>query len=556
MENTNINHFIHKLIATDHFLIYTNMCEEDGIYVFGSASLRGRPRLVRDMFLEAYAIKRDNYGDSISLDGESTQESSDEFDEPSYLLFLSPSDPFFVPGQPMELQLPKVHIDLDSNRVRLVADGTQTRLALAKNRFTSSIMVNSPGLSEGEDSDEDPTNDDATRTPSQFCVQLHCLVEQRAHLPNVNRELREIMQATDNLAETIVGSIHQVRGALQGAKGYQELLQNWYVFASDQAQHGQRMDTGSHHEFARMLTKLAISWVAFICNDCDPSDRKTFRWAVTALEFVATRTHGDNILHIHDDEFAILRQKVASSITLLISHFDVLEARSRKEQEQLAGLMRTGHSMDRDSLSIIGLSKHTASLSSEVELGNHAIQLRWKQRVDELDARRFAIESQQRSIGRVIDEENLDDKSLLFLASSTSNVSIRWQQGKSLGSGAFGSVYQAVNLDSGTLMAVKEIKSQHMNSSSNLYQQIKDELSVMEILQHPNIIEYYGIEVHRDKVYIFEEYCGGGDLATLLTYGRIENENILQIYAMQILDALAYLHSQGVVHRDVKPDSE
>jgi mitogen-activated protein kinase kinase kinase len=144
----------------------------------------------------------------------------------------------------------------------------------------------------------------------------------------------------------------------------------------------------------------------------------------------------------------------------------------------------------------------------------------------------------------------------VFLASSSSNIAIRWQQGRFIGAGAFGSVYLAVNLDSGSLMAVKEIKFQELSGLPNLYSQIKDELGVMEMLHHPNVVEYYGIEVHRDKVYIFEEYCQGGSLAALLEHGRIEDEGIIQVYTMQMLEGLAYLHSQGIVHRDIKPDSE
>ena len=78
----------------------------------------------------------------------------------------------------------------------------------------------------------------------------------------------------------------------------------------------------------------------------------------------------------------------------------------------------------------------------------------------------------------------------------------------------------------------------------------------MEMLHHPNVVEYYGIEVHRDKVYIFEEYCQGGSLAGLLEHGRIEDEGIIQVYTMQMLEGLSYLHSHGIVHRDIKPDSE
>jgi mitogen-activated protein kinase kinase kinase len=556
LENINIEHFIHRLTTTDHFLVYTDVFEENGLYVVASAALRGRPRLIRDILLKAYNVRRpppDNYESS----------EADDYDEPAYLLILSPSDPFMWQGFVMMLTLPEVDLNLDVQRVRLVADGTEARLAVAKSHFTSVFFDDTSDSSSTTDSDENRDNSETARNRSRTPVHLHCIIEQQAHLPNVNRELHKISRATNKLAETIVGSVNQVREALQGSEGYQELLENWYTFASDHGQHAQKhIEPGSFSRFARMLTKLAISWVAFICDDCDPTDRKTFRWAVTALEFAMTRTHGTNILHLPDDEFALLRQKVATCMTLLISHFDILGARSSyeasKEQERLAELRRMEGMMNQ-SLNGGGVGSRPVSPVSETIMENQSLRLRWKEplsKMEELEARRYQAGSQQRNVGRVVDEEKLEDKSLLFLASSTSNISIRWQQGRFIGSGAFGSVYLAVNLDSGGLMAAKEIKFQDMTHLSNLYQQIKDELSVMEILQHPNIIEYYGIEVHRDRVFIFEEYCPGGSLATLLEHGRIEDESVLQVYTMQMLDGLAYLHSQGVVHRDIKPDSK
>lgn len=264
-----------------------------------------------------------------------------------------------------------------------------------------------------------------------------------------------------------------------------------------------------------------------------------------------------------DEQFEMLRHKVASCMTLLISHFDILGARStleaRKEKEKQEEVLRqqvTDALLDEEddfSKSLPG--DHDDSLA----FSDSSTRMFWEKiskSLQEVEGNRAIVGLKHRVLGRVLDDEKPEDRSLVFLASSSSNISIRWQQGRFIGAGAFGSVYLAVNLDSGSLMAVKEIKFQELSGLPSLYSQIKNELSVMEMLHHRNMVEYYGIEVHCDKVYIFEEYCKGGSLAALLEHGRIEDEGIIQVYTMQMLEGLAYLHSRGIVHRDIKPDSE
>ena len=543
LDDVRLDEFISLLVSSDHFLVYTHSLEEDGVYIIASHPLFERPELIRKILDEAFQVDEvvnEEDGNHISGHGDPRGQ---HLEDASYLLILSPETHFLWNGRVMVLSIPKVHLDTKDNRVRLIADGPQRRLSHAKQIFLDSLE----------------TVDDEGEIFSNP-LSLTCLFETQAHLPSVNRELRKIARATNRLAESIVDSVHQVRRSLRVTSGGQELLANWYLYASEHGQHAHRyMDRASLLKFNRLLIKLAISWVSFICDDCDPTDRKTFKWAVNALEYTLHRTKR-NILHLPDEEFEMLRQKVASCMTLLISHFDILGARSiseaRKEkekQEELIKMQIADVQVVEDDFPIFSPTQ------DDIYFVDSKARIFWdkvSRALREIEEARAITGLKHRTLGKVLNDEIPEDRSLSFLASSSSNISVRWQQGKFIGAGAFGSVYLALNLDSGSLMAVKEIKFQELSGLPNLFSHIREELSVMEMLHHPNVVEYYGIEVHRDKVYIFEEYCQGGSLAALLEHGRIEDEGIIQVYTMQMLEGLAYLHSRNIVHRDVKPDSQ
>jgi len=522
---------IHLLTQTGHVLVHTATYEEDGTYIIASPSLQDHPQVVKRILSESFHV---NGVAGASMD-ENSSSSRDEFigDESQYLLVLHPEQAFFWNGLVIldDLSERPVNLEPKEGNIRIIADGPVHRLNYAKQCFMA--------MMEGLD--------------------LKCAVQQQAHIPKLQKELRKIERAIVRLTESIVDSVHHVRNSMQinATKECQELMENWFWFAQEHGTHAQKYMEHQHLvRFNRMLVQLAISWVTFICDDCDPNDRRTFKWAVNALEYTYQRTKR-TLLLLPDNQFSSLQFKVSSVITLLMGHFDILGARTsleaQKEKEQEIARLKAQAA----NALLEAVEEDEPVCDPLFSFIDPDMQKFWQRVIREcsaLDSQRIEMEPDYQ--GRVLDNDKFEDRSLLVLASYRSNIAMRWQQGKFVGAGAFGSVYQAINLDSGSVMAVKEIKITELTGLPNLYEQIKDELAVMELLQHPNIVDYYGIEVHRDKVYIFEEYCQGGSLAALLEHGRIEDEGIMQLYTLQMLEGISYLHSQNIAHRDVKPGSK
>ena len=490
-----------SLMATGHFLIYTASIEHDGIFLIASPSLYNRSRDVQSIL-------------GTSFHAEDTLENPSN----PYVLIIRPDEPLYWDGKKMDVNMRAPSMDVRPGRLRLVADGSQQRLQNARVAFTQST-----GLS------------------------LDVVTELRANLPRVNLELLKIKKTAYKLSNTIMESVEIIRKQTRGLEN-QELIQTCFAFATE---FGKRsllyMDVNRRLLNNLKLTRLALDWVSFICDDCIASDRKTFRWAVVALEFAMVMTRGPNILSITDDEFTRLRTKVAGCMSLLISHFDIMGARStlaaQAEKQRIEALAGQFRKMD------ISRMKDDAEASAYV-------REQWVAQLATIDEIRKQKEAERQALGRVLEDSNEADRSLTYLSSSATNVTLRWQQGQFVGGGTFGSVYAAINLDSGYLMAVKEIRLQDPQLIPTIAGQIRDEMGVLEVLDHPNIVSYYGIEVHRDKVYIFMEYCSGGSLANLLEHGRIEDETVIQVYALQMLEGLAYLHESGIIHRDIKPESK
>ena len=120
-----------------------------------------------------------------------------------------------------------------------------------------------------------------------------------------------------------------------------------------------------------------------------------------------------------------------------------------------------------------------------------------------------------------------------------------------IGQGSFGKVYVAVNNKTGEVMAMKEIALQPNDHKA--IRSVTDELRIFEGIQHEHLVRYYGVEVLRDEMIIFMEYCPEGTLEHLVSSTESGlPEELIRRFTRQLLEAVAFLHQHGIIHRDIK----
>lgn len=123
--------------------------------------------------------------------------------------------------------------------------------------------------------------------------------------------------------------------------------------------------------------------------------------------------------------------------------------------------------------------------------------------------------------------------------------------GDCLGKGAYASVYRALNWNTGEAVAVKRIKLSDVPKKGDV-DTIMMEIDLLKNLNHPNIVKYHGFVKTQDTLNIILEYCENGSLHSICRkFGKFP-ENLVAVYLYQVLKGLAYLHDQGVIHRDIK----
>jgi MAP/microtubule affinity-regulating kinase len=142
---------------------------------------------------------------------------------------------------------------------------------------------------------------------------------------------------------------------------------------------------------------------------------------------------------------------------------------------------------------------------------------------------------------------------------SSKSTSMREQQIKqykllkTIGKGNFARVMLARHLPTGNEVAIKIIDKTQLNTNS--LEKLFREVSIMKILNHPNIVKLFEVIETEKTLYLVMEYINNGEVFEYLVKNGRMKENVARQKFRQIVSAVQYLHSKNIIHRDLKAEN-
>ncbi|XP_002130808.2 LOW QUALITY PROTEIN: wee1-like protein kinase 1-A [Ciona intestinalis] len=174
------------------------------------------------------------------------------------------------------------------------------------------------------------------------------------------------------------------------------------------------------------------------------------------------------------------------------------------------------------------------------------------------------LRTQKASDSVLLQDSGLDDeedearpaKRIHLRENNISRYAQEFHEVGKIGDGEFGAVYKCVNRLDGCTYAIKRSK-QPLAGSIDEANAIREVCAHAVLGKHRHVVRYYSAWAENDHMVIQNEYCNGGSLADVLSEnqkaGTVMSEKEAQNVLVQIAKGLKYIHSQNLVHLDIKP---
>ncbi|OHT01092.1 CMGC family protein kinase [Tritrichomonas foetus] len=122
-----------------------------------------------------------------------------------------------------------------------------------------------------------------------------------------------------------------------------------------------------------------------------------------------------------------------------------------------------------------------------------------------------------------------------------------------IGAGTYGVVYKAQNTQNKEIVAMKRIKFETREEGFPTF--VIREIALLKELKHPCIIRLYDVAHSQHRLTLIFEFCDYDLTRYMHTLNDVLPVNQIVRFSHQLLSALSYIHSNGIIHRDVKPQN-
>ncbi|OQV16663.1 Mitogen-activated protein kinase kinase kinase 4 [Hypsibius exemplaris] len=348
-------------------------------------------------------------------------------------------------------------------------------------------------------------------------------------------------------------------------KSSRELLIQSYNFCIEYHRELARLAFDDEHALAQQLFFLARQWMEFVVTKCERGHGVRTRWSTPGLDYLTVAVRPNYTRYLTEDEFQAFKTQIDACVTHVIGDQPPPGMKTPAESPNTPFYLSPPQStlqFHRSSLSFtdgyhLGIPSRLSSKSDtnttfsteSSDEGEESDSYEPRHRVEEatakLELKLAQKQMERKAVGRVVPTESM--KNLNHLKAR--KVDFKWRLCGKLGSGRHADVFKVMNLDTGGLLAAKKFQVSQATFTDRI-NKLATEIEWLAGLKHQNVVQYFGVEIHRDELVLFMEYCDGGTLSDVARQGL--DIMMVRVYTKQLLLGVAYLHENGICHLDIK----